>query len=338
MANTEPVLVFDIGGTKVACALFLPPGSPSLGNLAYDSAPDGVCTGLSSGGAPKGETLPGTLLCRAEIETQAADGPEAVAERIVALGQRVLAEAAVAHPELPAPAAAGVASAGQIDLAKGTVSYATFHLPGWIGFPLGQRLAGGLRMHVWVDNDVNCHALAEARLGAGRPYRHFLLAAVGTGVGGGVVIDGQVYRGRLGGAGEIGQVCVEPHGGRPCSGELNGCLEVYAASSVMVAESGYLSIGQLGEAYRGGAEIPAVERAAAYLGRGLAIIVHILAPEAILIGGSGGLLGPRYLAAVQQSLEHHSLASHKAIPLHFTQLAADSGLIGAGLVACELSS
>jgi glucokinase len=192
-------------------------------------------------------------------------------------------------------------------------------------------------MPVVADNDVNCQALAEARMGSGRHYRHFLLAAVGTGVGGGVVIDGQLYRGRLGGAGEIGQVCVEPHAGRPCSGDLNGCLEVYAASSVMVAESGYASIHLLAEVYRAGADVPAVERAAAWLGRGLAVIAHVLAPEAILIGGSAGLLGPRYLKAVHAGLEQHSLISHRAIPLHFTQLGADSGLIGAALMAREFS-
>ena len=257
-----------------------------------------------------------TLLGRAEIDTQAQDGPQAVVERIVALGRHVLA--AQDRPGLPAPTVAGVASAGQIDAATGAVSYATFHLPGWIGFPLGQRLSAGLGMPVVVDNDVNCHALAEARLGAGRPYRHFLLAAVGTGVGGGVVIDGQVYRGRRGGAGEIGQVCVEPHAGRPCSGDLTGCLEVYAASSVMVAESGYASIQSLAAAYRAGTAIPAVEQAAAWLAKGLAMIVHVLAPEAILIGGSAGLLGPRYLAAVHAGIgaAYAGVASGYPAPLH----------------------
>ena len=174
-----------------------------------------------------------------------------MAARIVELGRRVLANLALERPDLSRPAQAAVASAGQIDATTGTVSYATFHLPGWIGFPLGQTLTAGLEMPVTVDNDVNCHALAEARLGAGQPYRHFLLAAVGTGVGGGVVIDGQVYRGRRGGAGEIGQVCVEPNDGQPCSGDLTGCLEVYAASSVMVAESGYESIHALADGVRG---------------------------------------------------------------------------------------
>lgn len=302
MPSNKPVLVFDIGGTKVACAVWTPGGD---------------------------------LAARAEIDTQAAAGPEAVAGRIVALGRQVLARLAVERPDLTPPAAAGVASAGQIDVATGTVSYATFHLPGWIGFPLGQRLSAGLSMPLTVDNDVNCHALAEARLGAGRPYRHFLLAAVGSGVGGGVVIDGQVYHGRRGGAGEIGQLCVEPNNGRPCSGDLAGCLEVYAASSVMVAESGCASIQELADAYRAGMSIAAVDRAAAWLGKGLAMIVHVLAPEAILIGGSAGLLGHRYLAAVQTGLEQSLLPSHRGIPLHFTQLGADSGLIGAGLLAGE---
>ncbi len=304
MPNNKPVLVFDIGGTKVACAVWMPEGD---------------------------------LVARAEIDTQAAAGPEAVAGRIVDLGHRVLASVAGERPDLPPPSAAGVASAGQIDVATGTVSYATFHLPGWIGFALGQRLSAGLDMPVTVDNDVNCHALAEARRGAGRPYRHFLLAAVGTGVGGGVVIDGQVYHGRRGGAGEIGQLCVEPHDGRPCSGDLAGCLEVYAASSVMVAESGFASIQELADAYRSGISSPAVDRAAGWLGKGLAMIGHILAPEAILIGGSAGLLGQRYLAVVQAALERSSLPSHRGIPLHFTQLGADSGLIGAGLLASEAS-
>ena len=304
MQLTEPILAFDIGGTKVASAV-LEPGF--------------------------------VVSHRREVATDAAEGPERVAERIVALGREVLTRYAVANGAAQRPARAGVASAGQIDRQTGVVSYATFHLPGWIGFPLGERLVTGLEMPVAVDNDVNCHALAEAVLGAGRPYRHFLLAAVGTGVGGGIVIDGKLYRGRLGGAGEIGQVNLEPHQGRPCSDRLTGCLEVYAATSVMVQRSGYASVQALAAAYGAGASIPAVEEAADWLGRGLATIAHVLAPEAVLIGGSAMLLGTRYLASVQESFRQHTLPSHRAIPLFFTQLGADSGLIGAALVAVEPS-
>lgn len=300
MPLREPTLVFDIGGTKVAAGVLTPELS---------------------------------VRQRREIATQVADGPERVAARIVALGREVLT--AFAGETGSQVRRAGVASAGQIDRATGVVSYATFHLPGWIGFPLGERLSAGLEMPVAIDNDVNCHALAEAVLGAGQPYRHFLLAAVGTGVGGGVVIDGKLYRGRRGGAGEIGQVMLEPEGGRPCSDRLTGCLEVYTATSVMVQRSGYASVQAMAAAYTAGATIPAVEEAALWLGRGLASIAHVLAPEAILIGGSAVLLGARYLAAVQQSFVAHTLPSHREIPLLFTQLGADSGLIGAGLVASE---
>ena len=302
MSLCEPILVFDIGGTKVAAGVLGP---------AF------------------------AVLQRSEIATDAAAGPKRVVERIIALGRTVLAGYAAAYPDRQMPQRAGVASAGQIDRASGTVSFATFHLPGWIGFPLGQCLAAGLDMPVAVDNDVNCHALAEAILGAGRPFQHFLLAAVGTGVGGGIVIDRKLYRGRRGGAGEIGQIAVVPYEGRPCSDHLTGCLELYAATSVMVQRGGYPSIQALAAHYGTGAAVPAVDEAADWLGRGLATIVQVLAPEAVLIGGSAVLLGDRYLAAVAASCAEHTLPSHREIPLVFTQVGADSGLIGAGLVALE---
>jgi glucokinase len=300
MSLPEPILVFDIGGTKVAAGVLMP---------NY------------------------TVSHRREITTQAAEGPEHVATRIVVLGREVLS--AFTAENAARVRCAGVASAGQIDRQTGVVSYATFHLPGWIGFPLGARLRDGLEMPVAIDNDVNCHALAETMLGVGRSYRHFLLAAIGTGVGGGIVIDGKLYRGRLGGAGEIGQVMLVPEGGRPCSDQLTGCLEVYTAMSVMMQRSGYASVQEMATDYAAGKPIPAVEEAALWLGRGLASIAHMLAPEAILIGGSAVLLGVRYLAAVKSSFAEHTLASHRKIDLLFTQLGADSGLIGAGLVASE---
>lgn len=299
MQLTEPVLVFDIGGTKVAAAVLEPDFS---------------------------------LRQRREIATRAAEGPAQVVERVAALGHAVMRTYAEGGKTIRL---AGVASAGQIDRESGIVRYATFHLPGWSGFPLGERLASALGLTVFVDNDANCHALAEAMCGAGRPYRHFLLVAVGTGVGGGVIIDSKLYRGRLGGAGEIGQVLVEPQEGRPCSDHLSGCLEVYAATSAMVQRSGYPSLQALAQAYGNGEAIPAVDEAAQWLGWGLASVVYMLAPEAILIGGSAALLGARYLAAVKTAFVARTLPSHRDVPLLFTQLGADSGLIGAGLIAVE---
>jgi glucokinase len=248
--TAAPVLVFDIGGTKIA-------------------------GGVSVGGA---------IHCRTEVATGAADGPDAVLGRIVSLGRKVLTAFACAFPAAGEPAVAGVATAGQVDPTTGTLVFATDSLPGWIGLALGPQLAAALGLPVFVDNDVNCFALAEAMVGAGRGYRHLLLVAVGTGIGGGLVVDGQLYRGRRGGAGEIGQILVVPDGGRPCSGALTGCLEAYAATSVMVARSGYPSIQALAAEYLSGVSVPAVDEAAGWLGYGLASAAHMLAPEAILVG------------------------------------------------------
>jgi glucokinase len=299
--TAAPVLVFDIGGTKIA-------------------------GGVSVGGA---------IHCRTEVATGAADGPDAVLGRIVSLGRKVLTAFACAFPAAGEPAVAGVATAGQVDPTTGTLVFATDSLPGWIGLALGPQLAAALGLPVFVDNDVNCFALAEAMVGAGRGYRHLLLVAVGTGIGGGLVVDGQLYRGRRGGAGEIGQILVVPDGGRPCSGALTGCLEAYAATSVMVARSGYPSIQALAAEYLSGVSVPAVDEAAGWLGYGLASAAHMLAPEAILVGGSVGLLGESYLAQVRAAFWQHTLASHRDIPLLPTALGADSGLIGAGLLAME---
>ena len=103
----------------------------------------------------------------------------------------------------------------------------------------------------------------------------------------------------------------------------------------MVARSGYPSIQALSADYRAGVPVPAVDEAAGWLGYGLASMAHVLAPEAILVGGSVGLLGESYLAQVRAAFWRHTLASHRDIPLLPTALGADSGLIGAGLLAVE---
>ncbi len=297
-----PVLVLDIGGTKLA---------------------GGVLVNQQ-------------IVCRAETETNAADGVETILDRLVSLAHARLDAFHRDFPQQGQPTQAGVASAGQVEAATGTIAYATHSLPGWIGLPLGARLTAALDMPVSIENDVNCFAVAEAEWGAGRGFANLLMVTVGTGIGGGVIIDGKLYRGRRGGAGEIGQLLVERTGGRPCSERVSGCLEAYAASSVMVARSGYASIQALGVAYRSGHDIPAVDEGATWLGFGLASLAHTLAPDAIIIGGSIGLLGPRYLDAIEVAFRAHTLGSHRSTPLLPAALGPDSGLVGAGLLARQV--
>lgn len=288
-----PVLAIDVGGTKLAAGI-----------LASDD----------------------TLRARAEVPTLAAEGAPAILGRIVQLAQDVI----TSSPERPV--AVGVASAGQIDPVSGDVIFATDNLPGWTGLPLGQRLLDALDLPVFVENDVNAFALAEAQLGAGRGYRHQLLVAVGTGVGGGVIVDGRLYSGHMGRGGEVGHVCVV-QGGRSCTCGQIGCLESYVGTRVMLPNSGYASMRELAQHYLAGETIPAVDEATLWLGRGLAIAAHLLGPEVLLVGGSIGLLGERYLADVRRSYTIAAMKSYRAIPILPTQLGADSGLLGGGVYA-----
>lgn len=300
LEHDHAVLALDVGGTKLAG-----------GVLAAD----------------------GTLLCRQERPTHAGEGAGAVLDRLLEVGRHVLADFAAANPHAPAPVAIGLASAGYIDPETGAVLFATDNLPGWTGQPLAATLRNAFGVPVAVANDGACFALAEALSGAGQGYRHLLVVAVGTGVGGGLIIDRRLYCGWQGRGGAIGHLCVEAVNGRPCTCGLQGCLESYTAVRIMVAESGYTSIQELAAHYAAGNEEPAVEEAARWLGRGLASLAHILGPEAIVVGGSVGLLGERYLTAVRDSFQRHAMSLHRAIAILPAQLAADSGLLGAGLLA-----
>ena len=299
MTVSAPICVMDIGGTKLAAGVML---------------------------------ADNTIHHRHELPTLAQEGAETVFQRLTTLGAQVMA--AYHQHQPPAPVAAiGVASGGQIEPTTGQVVHATDNIPGWTGLALGARLADHFHLPAFVENDANCFALAEAALGAGQGYRHLLVVAVGTGLGAGIVIDGRLYSGWQGKAGEVGHLCVEPVNGRPCTCGLSGCLESYTATRIIVARSGYPSIQQVAAAYGAGATIPAVDEAALWLGRGLAAAAHVLGPEAIVVGGSVGLLGERYLALVQQSYRDHAMLSYRKIPVLAAQLAADTGLLGAGIWA-----
>ncbi len=297
-----PICVLDIGGTKLAAGIML---------------------------------TDHTIHYRHELPTLAHEGTEAVFARLTRLGARVIHAYGREHPWSPI-AAIGVASCGQIEPTTGQVVHATDNIPGWTGLPLGERLTMHFGIPAFVENDANCFALAEAAIGAGIGYQHLLVIAVGTGVGAGIVIHRRLYSGWQGKAGEVGHLCVEPVNGRACTCGLTGCLESYTATRIMVAQSGYASIHTLAEAYRAGATIAAVDEAALWLGRGLATIAHVLGPEALVVGGSIDLLGTRYLDRVRQSYVDHAMISYRKIPLLPATLAADTGLLGAGLLARQV--
>ena len=280
--------------------------------------------------------------------TGADAGPEAVIERIVASARA----AAQGH----APAAVGISTPGPCDPERGVVTTPP-NLPGWRDVPLARLVGGRLGLPAWIENDANAAALAEHRLGAGRGSRHMILVTVGTGIGGGLVLDGRLYRGASGGAGEVGHMQLAPQG-RRCGCGRRGCLEALASGSALEANAAAIiraePAGLLAQIARreGGdpdarvlalaaeagdaAAAAAIERAGRYLGAGLTNLVDVFNPQVIVIGGSLRKLGERYLGPARAVVAREAFAQHAAdVRIVEAALGDDAPAIGAALIAQE---
>lgn len=158
--------------------------------------------------------------------TLAHEGPGSIMARIFGLVDRLLARQ-------PGVLGIGVGSAGRINHSEGLVQFASGNLPGWTGTRIGPILAERYGLPVVVDNDANVAALAEGWVGAARGCRDFLCLTIGTGVGGGFVVDGHLARGAHWGAAEFGHMVLYP-GGEPCNCGGRGCLEQYVSGPALV--------------------------------------------------------------------------------------------------------
>lgn len=288
---------------------------------------------------------------RSETLTRAEEGVEPVIRRMADCVREALDRAGIALEEV---AGVGVGAAGLTDWKSGTVLLAS-NL-GWKDVPLKEYLSGELGgVRVEVDKDTNAAALAEARLGAGRAFQHFLYVTAGTGIGGGVILNSALYRGATGGAGDIGHVKVDPDG-PPCGCGDHGCVEVFAsgggivgraldalanrvpeaASSSLVAE-GLTAQAVFDAAERGDAlAARAIEKAGASLGLVLADYVNINNPEAIVLGGGLLRAGALYRTPVERELKRRALpALGDVVRLIPPELGEDVGMMGAALLLAE---
>src|SRR2546423_8559598 len=264
------------------------------------------------------------VLGEARRPTPTTGGPEDVAEQM-AEAMREAAQAANIEPG--ALAGVGVGSPGEVDQRTGSVSYAR-NLPGWEDtFKLGPWLAKQLGNKVKVGNDVQVATEAEFRLGAGRPYKSLVGVFWGTGVGGGLILDGKPWLGR-GAAGEIGHVVVK-RGGARCTCGRRGCMEAYAGRMAMeikarkevhngaktklfeiMEERGRdrLTSGDWERALKHGDDLATrlIDRAVKALGAGIASCVNVIDPEAVIIGGGLGVrFGERYVSRIAARMHPH---------------------------------
>jgi glucokinase len=278
-------------------------------------------------------------------------GPADVAAQ---MAQALIAAAAEAEVESSALAGVGVGSPGDVDERTGSVANAR-NLPNWLGsFELGQALSDKLVTRVWVGNDVQVATQAEFSLGAAKPYRSVLGVFWGTGVGGGLILDGRPWLGR-GGAGEIGHMVVR-RGGARCPCGRRGCMEAYAGRAAMEirarqkADKGTktglfklmkhhgrtrLTSSVWSHAIADGDPLATalIERAVKALGAGIASAVNLLDVEAVIIGGGLGVrFGQPMAERISTEMQPHLFNDHRPPAVRVAGLGDLGGAIGAALL------
>jgi glucokinase len=290
------------------------------------------------------------VLGQARHPTPTDGGPPAVASQIA----QALREAAVAAGVKPSQLGGiGVGSPGDVDERTGVVSSAG-NLPGWQGsFGLGKALSSELETKVFIGNDVQVATEAEFELGAGKPYRSLLGVFWGTGVGGGLILDGRPWLGR-GGAGEIGHMVVKV-GGAQCPCGRRGCMEAYAGRGAMEArarreqdkgtktelfkvmkERGRtrLTSAVWAHALERGDKLATelIDRAVEALGAGVASAVNLLDVEAVIIGGGLGVrFGQPFAERIAVEMHPHLFNDTRPPAVRVAALGDLGGALGAAL-------
>jgi glucokinase len=285
---------------------------------------------------------------QARRPTPTSGGPPDVA---AAMSEAMRDAARAAGIETSSLTGVGVGSPGAVDAAAGTVAGAG-NLPDWHDpFPLAAALEESLGTSVRLGNDVELAAEAEFRTGAGKPYSSLLGVFWGTGVGGGVVLDGKPWRGR-GAAGEIGHVVVKPNG-RPCTCGSHGCVEAYAGRASMERHARKLvkrgektilfelmehkhrtrltsAIWERALEQGDKMAVALIDRAVEALGPGLASVLNVLDVEVVVLGGGLGLrLGEPYRKRIEKAMLPYLFTREHPPPMVMAELGDLGGAVGA---------
>jgi glucokinase len=287
---------------------------------------------------------------QARLWTPRDGGPPGVASQIAEAVREAARDAGV---ELGSLTGIGIGSPGEIE-EGGAVAQAR-NLPDWDGeFPLGPAVSEQVGSPVRVGNDVQVATAAEFKLGAGKPFRTILGVFWGTGVGGGLILDGHEWTGR-GSAGEIGHMCIKVGGAR-CGCGRRGCMEAYAGRACMEARArklagkGHrtslfeiaqergrdrLTAGIWWRAAEAGDKLALqlLDRAVEALGAGVASACNVLDPEAVIVGGGLGVrFGEEYVRRIEAAMQPHLFTDQHPPAMRLAALGDLGGAIGASLL------
>jgi glucokinase len=315
----------------------------------------GVDLGGTSLYAAVVDVASGERLGESKAKSHAELGADAVVARVVTAIKEAMVAARVSRQEVRG---VGIGVPGPVVAAQGLVLSLTNMGPTWNQYPLAGRLTEALGMRVIIDNDVNVGAVGEHRFGAGRGTQDMVAMFVGTGLGGGVIINGRLHTGFRGSAGEVGHMVLQADGALCGCGRL-GHAEAYASRTGiehaimaavaagepslvpdMMKERGRttLASAMLERAYLAGdrVSVRAVEQAQYYLGLLIASCVNFIDPEAVVVGGGVvERMGEGYLVPVRETAYAHFLNRNdmERVRIVAAELGDASGAVGAAVLA-----
>lgn len=325
--------------------------------MAQDSYFIGVDLGGTTLSAAVVDVASGHVLGRHRVPTLAKEGHEAVMARMADLIHEAVADAGLGRGESGSINASGVGigAPGVLDLERGVTLFLP-NLPGaWRNVPLKATIEAEVSLPVHLLNDVRSFTLGEKTFGAGRDVETMVGMAIGTGIGGGLVIEGRLQLGLGGTAGEVGHQVIDPYG-PPCGCGSRGCLEAFASGPAItamalkaiaqglttrIAELVSYDLNQVTpeiicQAAREGDPIAQriYQRAGFYIGIGVANLITIISPQMVVIGGGVAQAGDLLFDPIRRTArEHVHVTPFERVQIVPAELGTDAGLIGAAVWA-----
>ena len=241
---------------------------------------------------------------------------------------------------------------GQVDYKTGIVKLAP-NIPGWVNIPIAKLIEDEFHIPTKIDNDVRCATLGEMKFGAGRGCENFICITVGTGIGSGIVINGQIVRGASNAAGELGHIKLQMEDGPLCGCGDSGCLEAFASGPAIVAMAcEYLKGGKsakFAEMAGDGEITPYIVAKAAEagdpvakrifeiigyrIGMGLTSVINLLNPERVIIGGGVAECGELLLDPVKRTIKARAMkVAGETVEIVPAELGNSAGVIGASML------
>jgi len=238
----------------------------------------------------------------------------------------------------------GIGTPGAVDVTKGFLKGSTPNFKYWQNVPIRDEIESKVNLPVFVDNDANLMSLGEAKYGAGIGHKNIICLTIGTGIGGGIICNGELFRGSNYSGAELGHITLR-HDGLSCKCGGKGCLERYASATAMI-ESFYkksrlhspdlkknkINVKYIFDQKKSGnpLAIEIIEKSTYYLGRGIANFINIFNPSLIIIGGGVSGAGKAYLKEVENVAFHYAMdCSKENVKIVGAKLGNKAGSLGA---------